>query len=133
LKNDNCSTNKKIRGITAIVLFLIISLVALFFLQHESPEEKAIREWAGGPKRTLWPLWPIYAALVVGACMLYILFFKVEERRKKYLGLLVPAVHFFCVILISSWWNWAIGMAGVLAIILIGWLYPARNTDRGQV
>ena len=52
--------------------------------------------------------------------MLYILFFEVEERRKKYLGLLVPAVYFFCVILISSWWNWAIGMAGVLAIILIG-------------
>jgi multisubunit Na+/H+ antiporter MnhB subunit len=96
--------NKKIRGITAIVLFLIIGLALLFFAQHESPEEKAIREWAGGPKRTLWPL---YVALIGGACTLYILFFRVEERRKKYLGMLLPAVYFFCLILLPSRWNWA--------------------------
>jgi hypothetical protein len=121
--------NKKIREITALVLFLIIGLVALFFAQYESPAEKAIREWAGGPKRTLWTLWPIYAPVVVGACGLYILFFKVEKRRQIYLGLLIQAAVSLCLILIPSWWNLAIGLAVMLALILIGWLYPARNID----
>jgi hypothetical protein len=30
-------------------------------------------------------------------------------------------------------YNWAIGMAGMVAIILIGWLYPVRDTDRNQL
>lgn len=119
--------NKKVRGITAIVLFLIIILVMLFFVQHESPEEKAIREYFGVPKRTMWDLWPLYLVLIGGVCVLYILFFKVEERRKKYVGMLLPLVSSFCVILIPSWWNWAIGIATMLAIVLIGWLYPARS------
>jgi TctA family transporter len=121
---------KKIRDITALVLFLIIGLVALFFAQYESPAEKAIQEWAGGPERTLWTLWPIYATVVVGACGLYILFFKVEKRRQIYLGLLIQAAVSLCLILIPSWWNLAIGLAVMLALILIGWLYPARNIDR---
>jgi hypothetical protein len=122
--------NKKVRGITAIVLFLTIILVMLFFVQHESPEEKAIREYFGVPKRTLWALWPLYLALIGGAGVLYIMFFKVEERRKKYLGMLLLPTHFFCITLIPSWWNWAIGMAAMLAIVLIAWLYPARSIRR---
>jgi len=122
--------NKKIHGITAIVLFLITSLVLLFFAQHESPAEKAFRELAGVPKKTPWSL---YLAMIGGACMLYILFVKVEERRQKYLGLLLPVAYFLYVDLSPSWWNWAIGPAGMLAIVLIGWLYPTRNTDRGQI
>jgi hypothetical protein len=118
--------NKKIRNITALVSFLIIGLVMLFFVQHESPEEKAFREWAGAPKITPWP---VYVAVIGGACFVYILFFKVEERRQKYLGLLLQAAYFICLALIPSWWNWAIGLAVMMAIALIGWLYPARNTD----
>jgi|RhiMethySRZTD1v2_1073278.scaffolds.fasta_scaffold2295113_1 hypothetical protein len=119
--------NKKIRGITAIVLFLIIGLVFPLLALHESPEEKAIREWAGGPKKTLWILWPIYLVLIGGVCVLYILIFKVEERRKKYVAMLLPLACSFCITLIPSWWNWAIGMATMLAIVLIGWFYPARS------
>jgi ABC-type antimicrobial peptide transport system permease subunit len=124
--------NKKVRGITAIALFLITCLVMLFFLQHESPEEKAIREWAGAPKRTLWMLWPIYLVLIGGACVLYILFFKVEERRQKYLGMIIPAATFSFLYLIPSEsnWRWPIMLIVQLAIVLIAWLYPARSIRR---
>jgi hypothetical protein len=122
--------NKKVRGITAIVLFLIISLVMLLFVQHESPEEKAIREYFDVPKRTVWSLWPLYLVLIGGACIVYIMVFKVEERRKKYLGMLLLPTCIFCITLIPSWWNWAIGMVAMVAIVLIAWLYPARAIRR---
>ena len=121
-------SNKKVLGITALVAFLIVGLMALFVVQYESPEQKAFREWTGVKKITPWSL---YALFVGGACVLYILSFKVSERRQKYLGPLVSAAGFICVILIPSEFHWrgAIVMAIMLAIVLIGWLYPARNSD----
>jgi len=53
--------NRKVRNLTVIIMFLVSSVAIIFFTHYESPEEKAIRDWVGAPKklrgRSMWR-WP---------------------------------------------------------------------------
>jgi hypothetical protein len=126
--------NRKVRNLTFMVTYLIAGVVIVFGLNYETPEQKAIREYFGVPKRTLWPI--IVGVAVVLAVVwveVYLVLFKVEERRRRYIALSVPAGYFLSLPLSHYfWWGWAIGPAVMLAIVVICWLYPARNTNRGQ-
>ena len=123
--------NRKVRNLTFMIIYLIASVVITFRVIYESPEEKAIREYFGLPKRTPWP---IYVILVAGLVTVYILLFKVQERRRRYVAASSGAAGFLYLALFRSfWWGGGITIAVMLTIVVVGWLYPARNTDRSQV
>lgn len=123
--------NREVRNLTFMVIYLIAGVVMVFMANYESPEEKAIREYFGVPKRTLWPIYVV--VLAVFWVVVYLFLFKVEERRRPYIALSFLAASFLNLALSHYfWWGWAISLAVILAIVVIGWLYPARNTNRGQ-
>jgi hypothetical protein len=126
--------NRKVRNLTFMIMYLIASMVIVFMINYERPEEKAIREYFNLPKNPAWPIYLIYAMLAAGLCVVYIFLFKIEERRRRYVAASFGAAGFLWLALFHHfWWGGFIGVAVMLAIVLIGWLYPARNTDRGQV
>jgi|SoiMethySBSTD1v2_1073268.scaffolds.fasta_scaffold340032_1 hypothetical protein len=123
-------TTLKARKLAIIIMFLIISVVALIWAHYEPAEQKEIREWAGAPKPTPWP---VYVALALGAGVVYIMVAKIAERRLRYIGACLPAAALLSIYLLDDfWWNWIVGYAVMLAIVLIGWLYPARNASGDQ-
>jgi hypothetical protein len=62
--------------------------------------------------------------------MIYILSFKVPERRRKMVGLYFALASIFPVSLLTFDHRWIVAMAAMLAIVLIGWLYPQRTNER---
>ncbi|MBO0719377.1 MAG: hypothetical protein J2P41_01025 [Blastocatellia bacterium] len=62
--------------------------------------------------------------------MFYILIFKVNESRRRYVAMAVAVTGIFLTHLlkeISYQWGAEIAIAAMIAIVMIGWLYPARG------
>lgn len=119
-----------VRKYTALTLALIVFGWAVFAINYETPEEKAMREWAGWTRPSLW--W-LYLGLAAGVFAVYILFFRVGGGRRMYVGLPFVASILFCLVVFREfWWNWIVALALLLAFVLIGWLYPPRDSGGGQ-
>jgi hypothetical protein len=129
-------TTLKARKLAMIIMFLIMSVAALIFAHYEPAEVKMVRKLIGAPKPTPWP---IYLLVALGASVIYIMVAKIKERRLQYIGAILPFATFLSLFLLDHfWWNWILGCAVMLAIVLIGWLYPstsapsAHNNNGGQ-
>lgn len=120
-------TVRKVMGMTiAFVCFV----AAVWYINYETPEEKAIREWAGWTRPNLW--W-VYLSMAAGVVAVYILLFKVEETRQRRIAVPFAALILIGLFLLPDFWlKGFLALAFILAIVLVGWLYPARDSGGGQ-
>jgi hypothetical protein len=72
----------------------------------------------------------LFLIFVMGCGMIYILSFKVPERRRKMVGIYFAMAGIFPGTLLSFDHRWIVAMLAMLAIVLIGWLYPERANER---
>ena len=111
-------------------LFLVGQLGLILYMTHESPEERAIREWVGVPETDSTIL---YLMLLMATSAAVILLFRIQESRRKVVGMLVVIAAIFPVLLMRFQWRWIVSAAAVMLIVLIGWLYPSKRADRDQI
>jgi|SRR5262245_4043440 len=113
-----------------IFLFFIVSLSIMFYTTvkflYLNTMIGALREVVGEPESD----WTIFYLVGLGLVSIfviilaYIFLFKIDERRKKLIGPLLPVA---CIFLLEYQNIWMISMAAITLIILTGWLYPTRK------
>jgi hypothetical protein len=114
----------KLRKSWPVILFLLAYSIMVWQMFGERVE---VGEESAG-LNPLFLLW-IFAFPVLGCGILYLLFFKVPERRQKTVPLYFALAGIFAVTLLTFSGRWILALAAMLAIVLGGWLAPARASE----
>lgn len=111
-------------------LFLFANLAAFYILFfRDTPEVRAVKRQLGMPLIVV--PWQYYFILIGSWCVVYMLLFKLEERRDWYIFSAFALSGLLCVALLNSfWWAALAAQAVMVTVMLIGQLYFVRDNDR---
>lgn len=126
-----------VRKCVALTFTILLFVAGVYYLNYKSPERQAYEElrgemtraagmeWKGAPQPNHWPF---YAFMAGGVLAVYILFFKVEERRAQRIVAPVAGALIVGNFLLPDFGSKGeFTLAVMLAVTLIAWLYPSTS------
>jgi hypothetical protein len=113
-----------------VIIFLGWAFFSSNYLFYQSTGMRLAREMVGGGPESGWSNLAQYPKVGLAIILIFILLFKVDDKRKKWV---VPLSLVCCLtpLFMRGYENiMIIAFACLTIIIMIGWLYPSRREDQ---